>query len=228
MMNQKIKHISLIVDDYDVAIDFYTRKLNFLVIEDIVLDENKRWVLIAPNKFSEFSLLLAKASSEKQKSFIGNQSGGRVFLFLNTTNFEKDHKNLIQNNITIVREPKNETYGKVLVFEDCYGNLWDLIEPSQNVNENFYTTGILKLKDPKTIEKAKKALLELQKHTLNEKGNLIYTIQQCKENPNEFIIWESFVSQNDFFSHLNSAHLKIFLELDLFQFIKGYETKVIQ
>ena len=127
-MKQKIAHIALLVADYDEAIAFYTEKLHFNLIEDTILSETKRWVLVAPKGNEEFSLLLAKADSDFQKESIGNQSGGRVFIFLNTDNFERDYQNLIDNNIEIVREPKTEEYGKVLVFKDIYGNLWDLIE----------------------------------------------------------------------------------------------------
>lgn len=128
-MNRKIAQIALIVKDYDEAIDFYVNKLHFKLIEDIVLDENKRWVLISPDIERSSSILLAKADNESQSKFIGNQSGGRVFLFLHTNNFEKEYKNLKNNNIKIVRNPIVEPYGTVAVFEDLYGNLWDLIEP---------------------------------------------------------------------------------------------------
>ena len=127
-MKQKIAHIAFLVDDYDQAIAFYTEKLHFDLIEDTILSETKRWVLVAPKGNHEFSLLLAKADGNFQKESIGNQSGGRVFLFLNTDDFERDHQNLIDNNIEIVREPKIEEYGKILVFRDISGNLWDLIE----------------------------------------------------------------------------------------------------
>lgn len=127
-MKQKIAHIALLVADYDEAISFYVDKLHFDLIEDTALSETKRWVLVAPQGSKEFSLLLAKADGAIQKQSIGNQSGGRVFLFLNTDNFDRDYQNLMDNNIEIVREPKTEEYGKVLVFRDIYGNLWDLIE----------------------------------------------------------------------------------------------------
>ena len=127
-MKQKIAHMALLVADYDEAITFYTEKLHFNLIEDTILTETKRWVLVAPKGNEEFSLLLAKADGNFQKESIGNQSGGRVVLFLNTDNFERDYQNLIDNNIEILREPKTEEYGKVLVFKDIYGNLWDLIE----------------------------------------------------------------------------------------------------
>lgn len=130
-MKQRIAHISLLVDDYDRAIEFYTKKLNFELLEDTALSESKRWVLIAPKGSTECSLLLAKASTDEQKSRIGNQTGGRVFLFLYTDNFDRDYKNLIDKNIKIIREPSNEPYGKVAVFEDLYGNHWDMIEPKQ-------------------------------------------------------------------------------------------------
>lgn len=131
-MNQHIAHISLLVADYDEAIKFYTQKLNFTLIEDTPISEDKRWVLVAPPGSRECCLLLAKASSDEQKKYIGNQTGGRVFLFLYTDNFERDYQNLIQENIRIVREPKQESYGTVAVFADLYGNLWDLIEPKKS------------------------------------------------------------------------------------------------
>jgi catechol 2,3-dioxygenase-like lactoylglutathione lyase family enzyme len=126
-MNQRLMHIALVVADYDEAINWYTQKLGFKLIEDTTLSEVKRWVLIQPPGEGSCQLLLAKAATEEQKSRVGNQTGGRVFLFLHTDNFERDHENLRQHAITIVRGPSEEEYGKVLVFEDLYGNLWDLI-----------------------------------------------------------------------------------------------------
>ena len=131
-MDQNIAHISLIVNDYDKAIDFYVGKLNFDLVEDTVLDKKKRWVLVSPKGDKSFSLLLAKATNDEQQSRVGNQTGGRVFLFLNTDNFKRDYHSLIENGIKIVREPKEESYGTVAVFEDLYGNLWDLIEHKNN------------------------------------------------------------------------------------------------
>jgi catechol 2,3-dioxygenase-like lactoylglutathione lyase family enzyme len=128
-MNQRLAHITLVVDDYDEAIKFYTEKLNFRLVEDTVLSETKRWVLIAPAGSGECGLLLAKAVNDGQRSRIGNQTGGRVFLFLNTDNFKRDYDNLIAKGVTIVRAPSVEEYGTVAVFADLYGNLWDLIEP---------------------------------------------------------------------------------------------------
>lgn len=130
-MKQNLVHIALVVDDYDKAIQFYTEKLKFHVVEDTVLSETKRWVLIAPPGSSDTRLLLAKAVNEEQKSRVGNQTGGRVFLFLHTDNFQRDFENLKTNGVTIVREPVVESYGTVAVFADLYGNLWDLIEPIQ-------------------------------------------------------------------------------------------------
>ena len=127
-MNQHIAQIALVVDDYDQAINFYTKKLNFRLVEDTRLSETKRWVLVAPAG-GECCLLLAKAANEEQKSRIGNQTGGRVFLFLNTDNFKRDFESLKAHGVTIVREPFVEEYGTVAVFADLYGNLWDLIEP---------------------------------------------------------------------------------------------------
>jgi catechol 2,3-dioxygenase-like lactoylglutathione lyase family enzyme len=130
-MTQRIGHIALVVDDYDKAIEFYTKKLKFTLIEDTFLSDAKRWILVAPQGPQNFSLLLAKAENEEQQSRIGNQTGGRIFLFLFTDNFDRDYKNLLDNKITIIREPGIEPYGTVAVFADLYGNRWDLIEPSQ-------------------------------------------------------------------------------------------------
>ncbi len=127
-MKQNLVHISILVDDYDRAIAFYTKKLRFKLVEDTVLSDTKRWVLVKPEGSEGCSLLLAKAANEAQTQRIGDQAGGRVFLFLQTDNFERDYQHLIDNNIVIIREPSDETYGKVAVFEDLYGNLWDLIE----------------------------------------------------------------------------------------------------
>ena len=132
-MKQQIVHIALVVDDYDKAIEFYTDKLNFVLIEDTVLSPTKRWVLVSPIG-SECRLLLAKAANEEQKSRIGNQTGGRVFLFLHTDNFQRDYQNLLDKGVTIVRPPSTEIYGTVAVFQDLYGNLWDLIQPSGNTD----------------------------------------------------------------------------------------------
>ena len=128
-MKQKIAHIALVVNDYDEAIEFYTKKLHFDLIEDTKISDSKRWVLIAP-KDSGTNLLLTKAVNEEQISRVGNQTGGRVFLFLYTDNFERDFKNLNEQKIKIIRQPAIEEYGTVVVFEDLYGNLWDLIEPT--------------------------------------------------------------------------------------------------
>lgn len=131
-MKKHLAHIALVIDDYDKAIDYYINTLNFILIEDTPLNAEKRWVLIAPSNDAETKILLAKASNEEQKSRIGNQTGGRVFLFLYTDNFERDHQNLLSKNVTIIRTPVIEEWGKVLVFEDQYGNFWDLIQPSNN------------------------------------------------------------------------------------------------
>ena len=128
-MNQNLAHITLLVDDYDKAIAFYIGVLKFRPIEDTVISETKRWVLVKPEGSGDCSILLAKASGENQRSRIGNQTGGRVFLFLHTDDFSRDYQNLLDNDIKIIREPVKEYYGTVVVFEDLYGNLWDLIEP---------------------------------------------------------------------------------------------------
>lgn len=129
-MKQKISHIALVVEDYDKAIEFYTKKLNFKILEDRTLSNFKRWVLVAPPGATECSLLLAKAADKEQNNHIGNQTGGRVFLFLSTDNFQRDCQNLLDNGIRIIREPVIESYGTVAVFADLYENLWDLIEYS--------------------------------------------------------------------------------------------------
>ena len=130
-MKQRLAHIAIVVDDYDEAIGFYTEKLQFNLVEDTRLSETKRWVLVRPKGSNECCLLLAKAANEEQKSRIGNQTGGRVFLFLHTDNFERDYRNLLDNQIEIVRSPQKEDYGTVAVFRDIYGNLWDLVEPAE-------------------------------------------------------------------------------------------------
>ncbi len=131
-MSQRIAHIALVVDDYDKAIDFYVNKLDFILLEDTKLSEEKRWVMVAPNCAKECSLLLAKAANPNQAKSIGNQTGGRVFLFLFTDDFKTDYQKLKSRNINFVRPPQDFEFGKVAVFEDLYGNLWDLIEPNQN------------------------------------------------------------------------------------------------
>jgi catechol 2,3-dioxygenase-like lactoylglutathione lyase family enzyme len=127
-MKQHIAHFALVVNDYDEAIEFYTQKLHFNLIEDTVLSETKRWVLVAPKGSAECCILLAKAANEEQRSRIGNQTGGRVFLFLYTDDFWRDYNAMIANQINFIRPPQEEGYGTVAVFEDLYGNLWDLLE----------------------------------------------------------------------------------------------------
>ena len=128
-MKQSIIHIALVVNDYDEAIDFYTKKLNFTLIEDTYqADQDKRWVVVSPPGSQGTTLLLAKASKPEQNNFVGNQCGGRVFLFLNTDDFWRDYNQMVADGITFIREPKTEGYGTVAVFEDLYGNRWDLIQ----------------------------------------------------------------------------------------------------
>lgn len=127
-MKQQIAHIALVVKDYDEAIQFYTSKLHFSLVEDTVLSPTKRWVLISPPGSQGTCLLLAKAATEEQLSRVGNQTGGRVFLFLHTDDFWRDHKAMLEQGIEFVREPVEEPYGTVAVFRDLYGNLWDLIQ----------------------------------------------------------------------------------------------------
>ena len=128
-MKQSIVHVALVVRDYDEAIQFYTGKLNFTLVEDTYQpQQDKRWVLVAPPGSNGVALLLARASTPEQERFIGNQSGGRVFLFLSTDDFWRDYNRMTSLGITFVREPKVESYGTVAVFKDLYGNLWDLLQ----------------------------------------------------------------------------------------------------
>ena len=128
-MKQILANITLVVKDYDEAIEFYTKKLHFDLIEDTPLSETKRWVLVRPKGTEGCRLLLAKAKNHSEEKSIGNQTGGRVFLFLHTDDIERDYQNLLTHNIKIIRPLTKEPFGTVAVFEDLYGNLWDLIEP---------------------------------------------------------------------------------------------------
>lgn len=132
-MKQRIAHIALVVEDYDDAIEFYTKKLDFTLLEDTRLSEEKRWVLVSPPGANECSLLLAKAANEEQTASIGNQTGGRVFLFLFTDDFWRDYHRMTKKNVDFVRPPKEEEYGIVAVFKDLYGNQWDLLEPNKTL-----------------------------------------------------------------------------------------------
>ena len=129
-MKQRIAHITIVVNDYDEAITFYTEKLGFKLVEDTKLSETKRWVLVAPAGAKECCLLLAQAANADQQTHIGNQTGGRVFLFLHTDNFWRDYNQMKERGIHFIRPAKQEEYGTVAVFEDLYGNLWDLLEPN--------------------------------------------------------------------------------------------------
>ena len=129
-MSSRIAQIAIVVKDYDEAIHFYTRQLDFVLLEDTTLSPTKRWVKVAPQGYGNCCLLLAKASGEEQLSRVGNQTGGRVFMFLYTDDFWKDFKEYTARGVKFVREPVKEPYGTVAVFEDLYGNLWDLIEPA--------------------------------------------------------------------------------------------------
>jgi catechol 2,3-dioxygenase-like lactoylglutathione lyase family enzyme len=130
-LKQELALISLVVKDYDEAISFYTQKLQFKLIEDTQLSEEKRWVVVKPAESSGCGLLLAKAANPRQEATIGQQTGGRVFLFLHTDNIVRDYENMKKQGIDFVREPSAESFGRVAVFKDLYGNLWDLIEPAK-------------------------------------------------------------------------------------------------
>ncbi len=132
-MKQDIVHIALVVRDYDEAIDFYTKKLNFELLEDTYqVEQDKRWVVVAPPGSRGTTLLLARASKSEQEAFIGNQSGGRIFLFLNSDDFWRDYHEMQAKGIRFVREPKEADYGMVAVFEDLYGNRWDLLQMKES------------------------------------------------------------------------------------------------
>jgi catechol 2,3-dioxygenase-like lactoylglutathione lyase family enzyme len=136
-MKQSIGYVSLVVRDYDEAIDFYVRTLGFALIEDTYIEaQDKRWVLVAPPGSSESRLLLARAVGEEQSSRVGNQTGGRVFLFLHTDDFWRDFNSYRAKGVTFIREPKVESYGTVAVFEDLYGNLWDLLQLNQDTSHD--------------------------------------------------------------------------------------------
>jgi len=130
-MKQHIAHIALVVHDYDEAIKFYVDKLQFTLNEDTRLSDTKRWVLISPKGSMDCCLLLARADSDEQRSRIGNQTGGRVFLFLYTDDFWRDFNAMQDKGIQFIREPRVEEYGTVAVFRDLYGNLWDLLQPKK-------------------------------------------------------------------------------------------------
>lgn len=126
---QNLLHVALVVRDYDEAIEFFTKKLHFILLEDTYQPEQqKRWVVVAPPGSCSTSILLAKASKPEQEPFIGNQAGGRVFLFLSTDDFWRDYNEMVSAGINFIREPKTAPYGIVAVFEDLYGNLWDLVQ----------------------------------------------------------------------------------------------------
>jgi catechol 2,3-dioxygenase-like lactoylglutathione lyase family enzyme len=128
-MQQSLANVSIVVNDYDEAIDFYTSKLGFDLIEDTRLSETKRWVLLAPAGSTGCRLLLAQAATPEQQSRVGNQTGGRVFLFLHTNDFWRDYDAYCSRGVTFVRQPEKQPYGTVAVFKDLYGNLWDMIGP---------------------------------------------------------------------------------------------------
>lgn len=129
-MKQHLAHLSIVVREYDEAIEYYTKILDFKLIEDIVLSPKKRWVLVAPPGSKECALLLVKAANEEQAKYIGNQTGGSVFLFLFTDDFWRDYKKMEERKVTFIREPKQEAHGTVAIFKDLYGNKWDFIQPS--------------------------------------------------------------------------------------------------
>jgi catechol 2,3-dioxygenase-like lactoylglutathione lyase family enzyme len=131
-MPQELAHVAVVVRDYDEAIVFYTSVLGFRLIEDTDMGEGKRWVLIAPPGSKGTNLLLARAATPEQETRIGNQTGGRVFLFLYTDDFWRDYRSLQSQRVEFVRDPKDEPYGTVAVFKDLYGNLWDLIQPKRS------------------------------------------------------------------------------------------------
>jgi catechol 2,3-dioxygenase-like lactoylglutathione lyase family enzyme len=132
MVTQRIGLVTLVVDDYDEAISYFTQKLGFALVQDTPLDAGKRWVVVAPQGASGSGLLLAKAADERQRQAVGSQTGGRVFLFLYTDDFRRDYAAFKERGVTFIDEPRLEPYGTVAVFTDLYGNRWDLIEPASS------------------------------------------------------------------------------------------------
>ena len=128
-MSQYLKGLALVVRDYDEAIAYYCGSLGFCLEEDTAMGNGKRWVVVAPRGARECRLILARAKNEEERAAIGNQSGGRVFLFLHTDNFESDYRQMLQNGVRFVEQPREEEYGRVVVFTDLYGNRWDMVEP---------------------------------------------------------------------------------------------------
>ncbi len=140
-MRQSIVHIAIVVKDYDEAIAFYTDKLHFTLVEDLYQPEqDKRWVVVSPPGSTGTTVLLAKASKPEQEPFIGNQTGGRVFLFLNSDDFWRDYNDMVDKGIEFVRDPKEQPYGMVAVFKDLYGNLWDLLQLNEDAMAKLRTT----------------------------------------------------------------------------------------
>ncbi|MGI2258242.1 VOC family protein [Shewanella sp. GXUN23E] len=131
VVQQQIANVALVVENYDDAIEFYTKKLQFSVIEDTDLGGGKRWVLVSPPNSNGTNLLLAQASTEEQAKFVGNQTGGRVFLFLQTNDFWRDYELMKRNGVVFNGQPRVEEYGTVVVFQDLYGNQWDLLQLSR-------------------------------------------------------------------------------------------------
>lgn len=138
MENVQIALIAIVVDEYDDAIFYYTKKLNFKLIEDTVINENKRWVVLSPNGSKNCNIVLTKALEIEQKVRVGNQTGGSAIIALETDDFRRDYINLMRNNVPIIEEPSiKNPYGKFLAFEDLYGNIWNLIEPIRDTNSEI-------------------------------------------------------------------------------------------
>ena len=144
-MKQSIAHIALVVRDYDEAIGFFTETLDFRLVEDTHQpDQDQRWVLLSPPGSTGTTIPLARASNVEQEAFIGNQSGGRVFLFLKTDDFWRDYNKMLAKGVTFVRKPRVDSYGTVAVFQDLYGNLWDLLEwNSEYSPQEYHCTGLI-------------------------------------------------------------------------------------
>ena len=227
-MKQSIVHISIVVKDYDEAIDFYTKKLHFDLVEDIYQPEqDKRWVVIAPPNSTGTTILLARASKPEQEPFIGNQTGGRVFLFLNSDNFWRDYDEMVTKGIEFVRKPKKADYGTVAVFKDLYGNLWDLLELNEVKETLYYSIAVLRIKEIEKTALAISELKKLQQLTILERGNISFDIQQEIENPTRIMIWECFANEQGFKEHLISKHFLYFMKLGLVELEKGYLTNKI-
>lgn len=228
-MEQNIKLITLLVDDYDKAIEFYTTKLKFELAEDTERSSTKRWVRVTPKGGNGPDLLLAKADNEVQTNLIGKQGGGRVFLFLFTDNIKRDHKNLVENCVKIAQEPIVHEYGTVLIFEDLYGNRFDLIEPIKKTE--ITTTYLVKLTDLSqneafilAISKIREVLQKKESAQIDLQS--LSSINESKPDHTYSIVLK-FPSQAEYESFLKAEYFKELLESKLIIIEQSFTSEKI-